>query len=145
MTKNNEYAEEFGEFIREGRVKRKITQKEVADKLGVSQSYYSLLERGERRFDLEMADKTCGILGINRHDFRKVADSKTEILTEKAVERKAKTTIGEMLTGMMENKSEGRSVSMYLTTEALENLEKFAKANGCSKSKAADLIFRKLY
>lgn len=54
-------------------------------------------------------------------------------------------TVGELLTGKVEKKQEGKSVSLYLTTEALENLNKFAKANNCSKSKAADLVFRNLY
>lgn len=72
-----------------------------------------------------------------------VAEPITENLTENIVE--TPLTVGELLTGKVEKKPEGKSVSLYLTTEALENLEKFAKANRCSKSKAADLILRNLY
>lgn len=76
-----------------------------------------------------------------------VAEPITENLTENIVETTTETplTVGELLTGKVEKKPEGKSVSLYLTTEALENLEKFAKANRCSKSKAADLILRNLY
>lgn len=55
-------------------------------------------------------------------------------------------TVGELLSGkVISKKPEGKSMSLYLTTEALENLDRFAKANKCSRSKAADIIFRNLY
>lgn len=72
-------------------------------------------------------------------------DNTTENILENITETTPAVTVGEMLTGKVEKKPEGKSVSLYLTTEALENLEKFAKANECSKSKAADLILRSLY
>lgn len=72
-----------------------------------------------------------------------ISDNITENILENTAE--PAVSVGEMLTGKIEKKSEGKSVSLYLTTEALENLEKFAKANGCSKSKAVDLVLRNLY
>ena len=72
----------------------------------------------------------------------------TENITDNILENISETptvSVGEMLTGKIEKKSEGKSVSLYLTTEALENLEKFAKINKCSKSKAVDLVLRNLY
>lgn len=76
-----------------------------------------------------------------------VAEPIIETPIENIVETTPETplTVGELLTGKVEKKLEGKSVSLYLTTEALENLEKFAKTNKCSKSKAADLILRNLY
>ena len=145
MAENHKYNVEFGKFIKERRDEKRLTQKEVAERLGKTQSYYSLLERGARNFDLEMAAEICDILGINLHDFKYITDDKTGILTEYKAETRTKMPIGEMLTGKIEKKSEGKSVSLYLTTDALKNLEKFAKANGCSNSKAADLILRNLY
>ena len=77
--------------------------------------------------------------------------NQTEVVAENLIENVVETptetpvTVGELLTGKVEKKPEGKSVSLYLTTEALENLDKFAKANKCSKSKAADIIFRNLY
>jgi hypothetical protein len=56
-------------------------------------------------------------------------------------------TLGELLSEKVkavEKKPEGKSMSLYLTTEALEKLDRFAKAHRCSRSKAADLIFRNL-
>lgn len=72
-------------------------------------------------------------------------DNTTENILETIIEPTHAVTVGEMLTGKVEKKPEGKSVSLYLTTEAIENLEKFAKVNKCSKSKAADLILRSLY
>ena len=145
MSEYKEYKLEFGKFIEENRRKKKISQKEVAEQLGISQSYYSCMEHGARNIDLEMAVKICNVLGINLQDFKYVADCKTGNLIDITTENRTEIPIGEMLTGKIEKKSEGKSVSIYLTTEALKNLERFAKANGCSKSKAADLILRSLY
>ena len=72
-------------------------------------------------------------------------DNISENILENTTEPPTVTSFAETLAGKIEKKPEGKSVSLYLTTEALENLEKFAKANGCSKSKAADLILRSLY
>lgn len=72
-------------------------------------------------------------------------DNILENITENITEPQPAVSVGEMLTGKIEKKSEGKSVSLYLTTEALENLEKFAKINKCSKSKAVDLVLRNLY
>jgi hypothetical protein len=56
-------------------------------------------------------------------------------------------TLAELLSDKVkavEKKPEGKSMSLYLTTEGLEKLDRFAKAHRCSRSKAADLIFRNL-
>ena len=72
-------------------------------------------------------------------------DDVTENILESITETTPNASFADALSGKIEKKPEGKSVSLYLTTEALENLEKFAKANRCSKSKAADLILRNLY
>lgn len=61
------------------------------------------------------------------------------------VKAEPQLTVAELLTGKVEKKPEGKSCSFWLTAEAIANLEKFAKANGCTKSKAADIVFRNLY
>ena len=73
-----------------------------------------------------------------------ILDNTTDNILENITETPA-VSVGEMLTGKIEKKSEGKSVSLYLTTEALENREKFSKAHKCSKSKAVDLVLRNLY
>lgn len=44
----------------------------------------------------------------------------------------------------IEQKPEGKSYGFYLSTEAAQKLENFAKQNKCSKSKALDAILKKL-
>ena len=44
----------------------------------------------------------------------------------------------------IEQKPEGKTYGFYLSTEAAQKLENFAKTNGCSKSKALDAILKKL-
>lgn len=48
------------------------------------------------------------------------------------------------LDGMIEQKPEGKSYGFYLSVEAHANLEKLAKQNRCSKSKALDALLRSL-
>lgn len=44
----------------------------------------------------------------------------------------------------IDQKPEGKSYGFYLSVEAAQKLEKFAKQNKCSKSKALDAILKKL-
>lgn len=48
------------------------------------------------------------------------------------------------LAGMIEPKPEGKAYSFYLSLDANEKLEKLAKQNKCSKSKALDALLRSL-
>lgn len=61
----------FGEFMREARLNREepMLQSELADKVGVTQTYISRLERGERNIDLDLALKICDALDVNIQKF----------------------------------------------------------------------------
>ncbi len=48
------------------------------------------------------------------------------------------------LEGMIEPKQTGKACGFYLSVEAIEKLEKLAKQNKCSKSKALDALLRSL-
>ena len=63
------FAQNFGEFIREGRLARNISQLELAESLGLSQPFYSRLEKGLRCIDLELAVKICSALELDLNDF----------------------------------------------------------------------------
>lgn len=52
----------FGKFIRNAREEMELAQWELAEILGVSQSFISYLERGERDIDLMFAIKVCQTL-----------------------------------------------------------------------------------
>ena len=69
---NSECLVGFGEFIKEGRKKRDMLQSEVADLVGITQPYYSLIERGmtnDRNLDLVLALKICRALRLDMGDF----------------------------------------------------------------------------
>lgn len=51
--------------IKETRTKRKMTQAEIAEKLGIWQTAYSHYETGARDISLEMASKIADILGVS--------------------------------------------------------------------------------
>lgn len=68
---NSECQSSFGEFIKKGRESRGLTQGEVATLLGMSQSYYGYIERGERNVDLVVAMKICRVLRLDLSDYIK--------------------------------------------------------------------------
>jgi len=51
--------------IRKLRLEKGYTQKELADKLGISESAVSLIENGKRKLKLETAIKLAEIFGVS--------------------------------------------------------------------------------
>lgn len=49
-------------ILRETRLKKGLTMQQIADKVGISKSYYSLIERGERRASYELTFEIAKIL-----------------------------------------------------------------------------------
>ena len=66
---NRECLQQFGDFIRAARVKKKLSQCDVAQMVGITQAYYSLIERGEREVDLVLSLKICNALHLNMKKF----------------------------------------------------------------------------
>ena len=54
--------------IKELRTSRKMTQKELAGKLNLSQSHIAMLENGERSLDMELMDKISRELGVKPYE-----------------------------------------------------------------------------
>lgn len=64
----NEYAIVL-ELLREIREEAGVTQVELADLLGQSQSFVSKVERGDRRLDIVQLRTICWTLGTSLPDF----------------------------------------------------------------------------
>ena len=64
--------ENFGKFIREERERQGLYQSDLAAKLGITQAYYSHIERGTRTVDFTMALNICLALGLDINEFIKV-------------------------------------------------------------------------
>jgi transcriptional regulator with XRE-family HTH domain len=54
----------FATNVRRLREKKKLSQKSLADKVGISVSYVSMLERGQRSPPLETIEKMAKALGV---------------------------------------------------------------------------------
>jgi transcriptional regulator with XRE-family HTH domain len=54
----------FAGNVRKLRGKKKLSQKILADKIGISVSYVSMLERGQRSPPLDMLEKVAKALGV---------------------------------------------------------------------------------
>jgi transcriptional regulator with XRE-family HTH domain len=54
----------FAGNVRKLRSKKKLSQKVLADKVGISVSYVSMLERGQRSPPLDMLEKVARALGV---------------------------------------------------------------------------------
>lgn len=55
----------FLELLRETRETKGLTQTQVAEKLGQTQSFISKVERGERRLDIVELRAFCSAIGIS--------------------------------------------------------------------------------
>jgi len=56
-------------LLRDARLKAGLSQTELADRLGVPQSFVSKYESGERRLDVGEAEAICSSLGISLVEF----------------------------------------------------------------------------
>jgi transcriptional regulator with XRE-family HTH domain len=52
-------------LLRELRLKAGLHQSELAERLGVSQTWVSKYENGERRLDLVQLEKVCEAIGVD--------------------------------------------------------------------------------
>jgi transcriptional regulator with XRE-family HTH domain len=66
---NSECLCDFGRYIRDKREKKDLFQSDVAKEVGISQVYYSMIERGERKVDLYLAINICNVLDLDMKDF----------------------------------------------------------------------------
>lgn len=57
--------EKFNENLKEARIKKGLSQKEVADNIGVAKSTYSLYESGNREPNVQTIKKIADFLGIS--------------------------------------------------------------------------------
>ena len=62
---------EFGQFIREAREAKGLYQADIAEQLGVSRSYYTLIEAGEREIYFSLAVNICRVLNLDINEFMK--------------------------------------------------------------------------
>ena len=65
-------AAEFGRFIREARETKGHLQADVAEKLGISRSYYGHIESGNREIYFTLAINICRVLDLDMNDFMKM-------------------------------------------------------------------------
>ncbi len=66
----------FRELLKELRLAKEITQIQLADRLGLPQSYVSKYETGERRLDFVETVLVCDALGVSVDEFARVFSNK---------------------------------------------------------------------
>ena len=71
MIDKEKVAVEFGAFIREAREQKGLLQADIAEKLGVSRSYYAYIESGSREIYFTLAINICQVLNLDISDFMK--------------------------------------------------------------------------
>lgn len=69
QSKDGQFSKDFGDFILRGRLKKGLTQAELAEKLGLSQSYYAYIEQGKRNVFLDLAMRICNCLDLALEEF----------------------------------------------------------------------------
>jgi len=68
---NTEYQQVFGRRVRELRKERRLSQVELAAKVGIDRSYMGFLERGERNPSLEVIAKIAEALKVTPDELLK--------------------------------------------------------------------------
>jgi transcriptional regulator with XRE-family HTH domain len=66
---NSTASEKLASLLRSARSESKMTQSELAERLGLPQSFVSKYESGERRLDLVELRQICNALEISLADF----------------------------------------------------------------------------
>jgi transcriptional regulator with XRE-family HTH domain len=69
----------IGNKIKALRESSQLTQKQIADFLGVDQGYISKCEKGERPFNIDMLEKLCNLFGCSMTNLLS-AEQKVETL-----------------------------------------------------------------
>ncbi len=77
-TKFTQLEDTFLQLLKEFRLGKNLTQKELADRLGFPQSYVSKYETGERRLDFVETANICEALGITIQQFSKMFSEKAK-------------------------------------------------------------------
>ena len=94
---------EIGAKIRAARLEKHMTQKQLAEKLHVSQTAVALWENGTRGFTVSTACRIADILDINIFD---IAEIQSEPLTEEQeIERLKLQELGYELTDPLEDRT----------------------------------------
>ncbi len=70
----------FGTILRQARVRRGQTQRQLAGQLGVKASYIAYLESEQRRPSIELLRKLVGALGLNGREMLFLAYPDAKIL-----------------------------------------------------------------
>jgi transcriptional regulator with XRE-family HTH domain len=65
-------------LLRAARDKAGITQVELAEKLGLTQSFVSKIERGDRRLDIVQLRTLCKALGVPLREFIEQLESELD-------------------------------------------------------------------
>ncbi len=68
MNLDDRTKKEIGKRLRESREEKKLTQADVAEKAGISTSYYARIERGEEQPSLPTIKTLVGILKVKAGD-----------------------------------------------------------------------------
>ena len=71
-TKFTQQEDTFLQLLKELRLEKNFTQKQLADRLGFPQSYVSKYETGERRLDFVETANVCDGLGLTIQQFSKM-------------------------------------------------------------------------
>jgi transcriptional regulator with XRE-family HTH domain len=66
--------EKLGEFIRDCRKDRKLTQQELAKQVNVTLNYICLIENGHKKPSLELLDRIASVFEINLWEVLLAAD-----------------------------------------------------------------------
>ena len=90
----------FGEKLKELRLSKQLTQRQIADELGVAPSIYNRFEKNERKVKREFLSKLAVLLDIHEEDLTKywIADQVYKLLENESNPQYVISMVAEDLT-----------------------------------------------
>ena len=76
----------FGIFVRQAREKQELKQSDVANMVGITQSYYSNIEAGKREISMTLSLNICDALGLDFNEFIRFITKKKPKLVQPMLE-----------------------------------------------------------
>ncbi len=94
----------LGNRIKALRVAKKLTQEQIADKIGVSRQRYARIENGTNRITLEILTKIADVLDVTIGDITRVLDERPAVAYREGAEDTSSKKILDMLELFYANK-----------------------------------------
>ena len=111
--------ENFNDNLKEARLKRNLSQKEVADQIGVAKSTYSLYESGNREPSVQTIKKISDVLNVSADELLGLTEQPPTIAAHFDGDEYTEEELGSVDVGKIKSDLTEKALGIYRDKEAL--------------------------